>query len=669
MNDLSGMNLGRYHLIEKLGEGGMAVVYKAFDSRLECNVAVKIIRTDMLAPAILEQALKRFEREAKAVAQLTHPNIVEVRDYGEAEGVPFLVMPYLPCGTLKDLIRRQKKLSWIETISLLLPIARAVEYAHSHHIIHRDIKPSNILMTENGLPMLTDFGIAKIVDMSDGHDSLTATGVTIGTPEYMAPEQWEGKLVDARSDIYAFGIVFYEMVTGRPPFKADTVPATMAQVLRDPLPRPTIFTPELPPRVEQFLYKVVTRDPSIRYQTMTDVIAELQQMQKSMGLPLVASMWGGDDSSSNPSDYNERTAVDEKATYYQGVPPPPPPGWPGYPPQMPVRKRSGWWIALLVSGSLLAIAAVILVITKPWQWDPGSIGTARNPTDTPVVVKSKETKTGKMDTTETATMFPTKTLGVGSIKESQKDHMKMVYVPAGTFTMGSGDANYNNIVDDPPHQVYLDAYWIDQTEVTVGMYQMCVSDGDCSMPMKTRSYYRENYYNDPAYKNYPIIYVGWEDASAYCTWAGGRLPTEAEWEKAAGGPDGRAYPWGNQKVAGNLANFSDANSVFEEADLSVNDGFNDTAPVGSFPQGQSYYGAMDMAGNVWEWVADKYGQDYYSLSPSSNPPGPGKGAYRVLRGGSWGDPAITLRVTYRFYRSPDLKDGFIGFRCVMPATE
>lgn len=668
MNDLSGMNLGRYNLIEKLGEGGMAVVYKAFDSRLECSVAVKVIRTDMLAPAYLQEALKRFEREAKSVAQLTHPNIVEVRDYGEMDGIPYLVMPFLPSGTLKDLIRHRRKIAWGETIQIILPIAQAIEYAHSHRIIHRDIKPSNILMTENGQPMLTDFGIAKIVDVSDGHDSLTATGTTIGTPEYMAPEQWEGNTVDVRADIYALGIVFYEMVTGRPPFKADTVPGTMAQVLRDPLPRPTIFTPDLPLQVEQFLYKVVAKNPSDRYQSMTDVIAVLQQMMNLSSASPVIPIQGGYPPPYSPAGYDSRTSFDDKATNYQGVPPPPPSGWPGYLPEPPARGKSKWWVALLVGGVLLVIAAVLLVIIKPWQ-DGSMPGVAKNPTENPEVITGEETKAGNLSITETATMFPTKSLGVGSVDESQKDNMAMVYVPAGTFTMGSGDANYNGIVDDPPHQIYLDTYWIDQTEVTVGMYQECVKDRECNLPKKNNSYYRENYYNDPAYSNFPVIFVSWDDANAYCAWAGERLPTEAEWEKAAGGPDGRTYPWGDQYVTGNLANFSDANSVFEGADPSVDDGYKDTAPVGSYPKGQSYYGALDMAGNVWEWVADKYGQDYYSISPSSNPIGPEKGAYRVLRGSSAGDPANTLRVTYRFFRSADLQTDFIGFRCVMPATE
>jgi serine/threonine protein kinase len=146
MKDLSGLTIGRYHIIENLGEGGMAIVYKAYDTHLECEVAVKMIRTDQLAPNALDRALKRFEREAKKVAKLNHPNIVKVSDYGEFEGNPYLVMPYLPGGTLKGFIKNRGQILWQEATQLLIPIADALAYAHSENIIHRDIKPSNIYL-------------------------------------------------------------------------------------------------------------------------------------------------------------------------------------------------------------------------------------------------------------------------------------------------------------------------------------------------------------------------------------------------------------------------------------------------------------------------------------------------------------------------------------------
>jgi len=163
MNNLIGQSLGRYHILEQLGEGGMATVYKAYDTRLETEVAVKVIRTDNILPRVLERAIKRFDREAKALAKLTHANIVKVIDYGEHEGNPYLVMPYLPGGTLKERLKG-KPLSWQESTRLLIPIARGLDFAHRQGMIHRDVKPSNIIITADGEPTLTDFWIAKIMD-------------------------------------------------------------------------------------------------------------------------------------------------------------------------------------------------------------------------------------------------------------------------------------------------------------------------------------------------------------------------------------------------------------------------------------------------------------------------------------------------------------------------
>ena len=270
MTNLIGCTIERYHILEQLGEGGMAVVYKAFDTHVECEVAVKVIRTDQLAPSILERALKRFEREAKAVAKLNHPNIVRVSDYGEFEGKPYLVMPYLKGGTLKSFLQERGHVSWQEAVQLLVPVTEALGYAHENGVIHRDIKPSNILLTENGQPMLTDFGVAKIIG-EDVTQDLTGTSATVGTPEYMAPEQVTSKTVDQRVDIYGLGVVFYEMITGRRPFEADTPLAVLFKHASDPLPRPTSFVRDLPDEVEHLLIKALAKDPGQRFQSMAEM--------------------------------------------------------------------------------------------------------------------------------------------------------------------------------------------------------------------------------------------------------------------------------------------------------------------------------------------------------------------------------------------------------------
>jgi|GEM_PF-399846 len=214
----------------------------------------------------------------------------------------------------------------------------------------------------------------------------------------------------------------------------------------------------------------------------------------------------------------------------------------------------------------------------------------------------------------------------------------MVFVPSGEFLMGSGTP------------VHLDAFWIDKTEVTNAMYVQCVQAGACNPPRSSGSNTRTSYYGNPQFDQYPVLYVSWLDANAYCTWAGGRLPTEAEWEKAARGTDARPYPWGDQDPSGviGLLNYQ----------------AQDTVEVGSFLDGVSPYGALDMAGNVSEWVADWYNPDYYNSPPASNPVGPDSGEYRVWRGGSWANISTDLVTTYsRTGNLPTDASGGIGFRC------
>ena len=274
MSNLIGRTLDHYHVLELLGQGGMATVYKAYDTRLERVVAVKVIRKGAFPAEQLEHILRRFQLEAKALAHLTHPNIVPVIEYGEHEGSPYLIMPYFPGGTLKE--RIGQPWPWQEALRLLIPIADALAYAHRHNILHRDVKPSNILLTEEGQPMLTDFGIAKILDLEEGQ-TLTVTGVGIGTPEYMSPEQGLGKKVDARTDIYALGVVLYEMLTGRRPYTADTPMAVVFKHVSEPLPRPTEFRPDLPEAVEHILLKALAKDPDDRYPDMEAMKAAMEQ--------------------------------------------------------------------------------------------------------------------------------------------------------------------------------------------------------------------------------------------------------------------------------------------------------------------------------------------------------------------------------------------------------
>jgi len=248
----------------------------------------------------------------------------------------------------------------------------------------------------------------------------------------------------------------------------------------------------------------------------------------------------------------------------------------------------------------------------------------------------------------------------GAQQISSIDGMVLLYVPAGKFEMGYVDGKKD---EGPVHTVFLDAFWIDQTEVTNAMYRKCEQAGICEKPTqatyafkRTNSATRDDYYVNPEYDNYPALYINWSQASDYCEWAGRRLPTEAEWEKAARGTDGRLYPWGNELPNENLANFGGY--------------IGDTTEVGSYLLGASPYGALDMAGNVWEWVSDWYNPDFYSNSPRRNPTGPDRGYFHIERGGSWRPSEKPIRSSYRGWYTPPFLGSVVvahnydGFRCV-----
>lgn len=264
-------------------------------------------------------------------------------------------------------------------------------------------------------------------------------------------------------------------------------------------------------------------------------------------------------------------------------------------------------------------------------------------------------------------------LEAGEESIRQIDGMPMVYLPAGEFMMGSlptdGDQDNTNPYPNefPQHAVAVDAFWLDKFEVSNAQYQDCVAAGHCSPPKESGSNTRSSYLDDPDYANYPVINVNWYQAVAYCTWAGARLPSEAEWAYAARGPDSLLYPWGN-KFDGQKLNYCDINCSLIHADKEYaggfDDGFEDTAPIGHYPEGASWVGALDMQGNVWEWVWDWHalyeGHEWLD-HPNSYP----EETFRVLRGGSWDTVGGHARAAFRNWFLPDAYKDSIGFRCVV----
>ena len=267
------------------------------------------------------------------------------------------------------------------------------------------------------------------------------------------------------------------------------------------------------------------------------------------------------------------------------------------------------------------------------------------PAETPVPVKQPVDETSVPAAPSPSQDLPPTNADPAQIWVRPVDGMVMVYIPAGEFIMGS-DAGENN--ERPAHPVYLDAYWIDQTEVTNAMYLTCVEAENCSPPPDRA------YLDDPAYAQHPAVYLDWDAAQNYCRQTGGRLPTEAEWEKAARGTDGRTYPWG-ESIDCEKANFGRC--------------VDDTTPVGSYEAGRSPYGLYDMAGNVWEWTADWYGVHVYETPPAINPTGAESGLFHTLRGGSWLTGDWNARTTDRYVDDVPLLRNEIGFRCVISVGE
>ena len=561
--------LGKYDLHEELGRGGFGAVYRATDTTLGREVALKVLHPQLTTdPDFLE----KFRKEARTVAQLESRDIVTIYELGELDGRIFISMQFMSGGSLKEKLEKEGALSFEETLKIMRQVCEGLQVAHEQGLVHRDIKPANILFDNKGNAVINDFGLAKAISNSSVSAMSSMGGV--GTPAYRAPELWLDHEPSFATDIYSLGCVLYEMMIGKVLFDAKTPDGVITQHL---VTGPQLTDPlevEGAGDIRAVIAGCLMKDPAQRYGKLTTLLAALEL----------------------PKQNEARETVPDLET--KGC--------------EPAQAKAAQETPLDVS--------------------------------VPIQTRTEDSH-----------------LGIGSTRVSEKDGMIMVYVPEGEFLMGSREDDDLAYEDEKPqHSVYLDAYWIDQTPVTNAMFvQFLNEQGDKGEAVK--SWVQTGIFTDgkikknkngwqveEGYADHPVVNVTWHGARAYAKWAGRELPSEAQWEKAARGTDGRTYPWG-EGIDCNRANYRGC--------------IGGTSPVGSFPTGASPYGALDMAGNVWEWVADWYNENYYSTSPNSNPSGPNNGEYRVVRGGSWNLNERLARSAHRDLYYPDFAVNVNGFRC------
>ncbi|MFN7210643.1 MAG: serine/threonine-protein kinase, partial [Aggregatilineales bacterium] len=275
MPDLSGQTLGKYQILERLGRGGMATVYRAYQLGMDRIVAVKVLHPQYTDdPSFVE----RFKREARSVGALRHPNIVQVIDFDVQDGEYYMVMEYIETESLKDHLQKRGALPVGEALSIARKLADALAYAHMHGMLHRDVKPANVLMGKNDEPILTDFGIAKLIDST----GLTASGAAVGTPAYMSPEAGRGDPVDERTDVYSLGVMLYEMLSGQLPFDADTPYAVILKHINEPPPPLRPRAPYLPESVERIVIKALEKDKARRYQSAAELRDALLKAEQEL---------------------------------------------------------------------------------------------------------------------------------------------------------------------------------------------------------------------------------------------------------------------------------------------------------------------------------------------------------------------------------------------------
>lgn len=637
----------RYRVDMLLGKGGMARVYKAWDLRLDRPIALKeMILPPQGDPKLLAQIHEQFRQEAHTVGRLHHPNVVNVSDFFADGEHLYLVMDYVQGESLRARIQRLGPLATAEVVSLALELLEALAYIHKHGVLHRDINPANIIVRSDGTPILVDFGLTKSLNPHYGETKTIVRGV--GTEGYAPPEQYSGAAghTDVRSDIYSLGATLYHALTGVAP------PSATDRMAKPDLLQPIqIRRPDVTSALDAAIRQAMSLSINQRFVDATAMRVALsagETLEKprrnlSRWLLIILSLllftfllsWS--------------LLQNRESTTFIAMP----------------QSRT----PILSTRSVTPIVEAALTLEAPdtatpetLSTEPLSITIAQAPSPTPSLILSPTTAMTSQQLPAITTPLPG-----GSTRIHSVDEAVLVYISQGSFVQGLSEKQIDRLMERcggcsreafsasvPQRTVYIDAFWIYQSEVTNGMYNRCVAANICSPPARFESNTRNDYWLNPAYAAYPVIHVTWADAYTYCRWSGGRLPTNAEWEKAARGTDGRLFPWGDEWPSPDLANVNQPET-------------GDTTAVGSYPGGASPYGVYEMAGNVWEWVSDWYELTYYASAPSRNPPGPPSSVSgeRVGRGGNWYWQEGYASAGYRDYWIPTESASGVGFRCVI----
>ncbi|UCG23402.1 MAG: SUMF1/EgtB/PvdO family nonheme iron enzyme [Chloroflexota bacterium] len=643
----------RYRIVSVLGKGGMSVVYRAWDLNLKVPVALKEMTPQItLDGRPLDHWKEQFQLEAHVLARLDHPNLVDVTDYFQEADNAYLVMRFVEGQSLQSLIDEAGPLPEMQVLEWAKQLLAALDYCHDQGVAHRDIKPANIIVRPDGQAVLVDFGLVKLLDPNDPRTRTIM--INMGTPEYAPPEQYDSQPghTGAWSDVYSVGATLYHALTGQaPPTASQRMVAPMElQPLR-------LLNGQVSAQTEAVVLHAMAMERDKRYPDAAAMAASLVKKKRRYPVAIIAG---------------------------------------GILLLIVALGAGGWWF-LAREDATLGPTLTAELVENPTIIPMGtatSITSLPAPTEAlPTAEEPVPSETPPPNTVHspspTDSLIPDATPG-NEFFTLGADGMTQVFVPPGEFRMGSlpGDPDADDD-ESPQHAVSVSGFWIDRTEVSNDMFATFVRNtgyatdaernggslvwsDDNDRVFVSGADWLHPHGPDSAIiglDNHPVVQVSWNDAIAYCKWVGRRLPTEAEWEKAGRGTDGRRYPWGNKRPAGDLLNFADRSLTVDWADDAVDDGYRHTAPVGSYPDGASPYTALDMGGNVYEWANDWYSRDYYAVSDESDPTGPASGEVRVLRGGSWTSSGIYNRATFRLWQAPDESTDAYGFRCAQSAED